>query len=137
MVNNNGNHNENNGRAGLGDMFMSGEGSGGFDPIKELLTGSPDAHEFLPRTRYTEKEIARDMRIIGRRQRKRTGSTNVEDLIWYKRHAVIGLNGEGRKEAVQMVSGIAAMKMSPGMWQQPSFIDKFRTPSNKREAPQA
>ena len=112
-------------RAGIGDLFVTGEGGGGFDPVRELLTGSSEAAEFLPRTRLTEKEIARDMRILGRRQRYRKGSTNVDDLIWYRLQAVISLDSRGRQEAVQMVVGLAASRNPT--WGMPSGADRFRS----------
>ena len=120
------------------DLFVTGEG-GGFDPVRELMTGSDDPSELLARTRLTDKEIARDMRILGRRQRYRKGSTNVDDLIRYRLIAVISRESEGRKEAVDMVTGLVRARQP--YLDASNLLERSRSHNNgvgnKREAPQA
>ena len=84
------------------DLLLEREGGGGFLVAKELFTGSADPTIYLPRTRISDPEIARNARLIGSINSTLTGDSDLPQVMAYIANARVGLDGKGRDEVVQV-----------------------------------
>lgn len=90
-----------------GGLLMSQQTQGIWNGAKELITGSIHPEEYLPRTRLTDQEIARDARVMAVVNLVQYGHTNLPHVMWWRYQAYIGRNGEGRKEVVEVLTAQA------------------------------
>jgi hypothetical protein len=97
-----------------------------WNTVKEMLTGSKDPAEYLPRGRHSPQGIVGDARIIGDLYFLQFGQVDVGYLLWWIYQAEIGRDGEARKEVMAMSSGGEA-RMRKGI------MSKFRTLGSKQE----
>ena len=114
-------------RAGIGDLLGISEVSGGgFDPVHEMFEAPDEFSLLAARARVSAKEIADYLVIFGRRQRLKSAHTDIVDLIGKKLQLSIGLNGQARKETVQMYTGGLAAR-NPVPFAIPNVVDKMRS----------
>ncbi len=85
--------------------LLLGSGPRQGDLLREMMTGSGDEAVFFPRTRISDEEIQREMRMELRRNQWRRGCSHPEDLRALKYNARIGLEGQARREAVAVMGG--------------------------------
>lgn len=129
------------------DLWIS-EGPKAGNLAREMMQGSSEEAEYLARTRITESELARDARIMSqylefmgvkelpadlpkevlRAIEAELAGAELPYLLWYKYTGRISLNGEGRKEAVDMITGTHRNMLGR---RQP-FLERART-MNKEE----
>lgn len=87
---------------GQEDIFVTmGRSQGSM--LRDMLTGSLLPEEYLPRTRISEREIARDMRLQVIEQVIEDGIVDMNRIRAWKYNARIGRDGKGREEAVAMI----------------------------------
>lgn len=96
------------GRPGLQNLLVSGEGGNSFDPMRELLTGSNNAAEWLPRSRKSAREIKRDTRLMSKWTRYTEGSVDLPRLIWWQDLSNVGVDGKAREEAIELAGNMAS-----------------------------
>lgn len=96
------------GSVSLEDAIGLSMGDERFNLAREMLEGSSIPEKFLARTRSTDKEIARVLRILANQMRWKDGRSNIMALIVWQANAKIGQNGMARQEAVTMALGMAA-----------------------------
>ncbi len=123
------------GRSGIGDLFgVSQEGGAGFEPVKEFMYASSDFKELCARARIPKDLIPTIGRVLARQQRITTANTNMIDVIGNILQLSIGADGEARKEALQMVTGIAAARTP--QFNMPPILNNLRTnKTDSREGP--
>lgn len=93
------------GNPGLKDIFVGQDNKGARrDPIDRMAVSSTHIEEYLPLTRLTRQELARDTRIIASLNNVNLGHSDPMHVMWFKWIGSIAVNGEGRKEMVTMVT---------------------------------
>ena len=101
------NNNRNNNRAGLEDILVR-QNSGGFNPVKEAVTGSENPSEYWVRTNLTSDEIQDDVLIYGELQWAIDGFVNVPWLMYTEYHLRRSENGN----ALRMMEAMHVGQMS-------------------------
>ena len=112
------------------DLAMMGEIGGygaGWNLAKELITGSKEPEEYLPRGVHTHKKIARRKRLVSKdyRIRGRRGS-NLKAAIWVGDQMEIGLNGAGREDAKEVARAVAQVEAQSA---RRGFFDRVNRPN--------
>jgi hypothetical protein len=83
----------------------------GFNVPRELIVGSADPAEFLARTILSERELARDLRILMRHMEMTEGFIDVNQLLAWKYTGRPSIDGRSRAEVVAIAtSGQYAMQ---------------------------
>jgi len=100
-------NNRNNNRAGLEDILVR-QNSGGFNPLKEVVTGSENPSEYWVRTNLTSDEIQDDVLIYGELQWAIDGFVNVPWLMYTEYHLRRSENGN----ALRMLEAMHVGQMS-------------------------
>jgi len=89
------------GEAPAEDLFLErGTQGSKFEVARQLFEGDADPRIYLPRTRASSREIARDLRIIMRDMEMESGYIDSPALMARLYNARIGLDGKAREEVV-------------------------------------
>ena len=88
-----------------------------------LITGSEKPEEFLARGRLTSQQVNDVLLMIADNNAVNKGNTDIMGLIGWKFNASIGVDGQSRREYIQVetASRIAAMRSGAAR-----FADRFR-----------
>lgn len=89
----------------FGRRNLGGGGSGESINYEMMFTGSTRPEEYLPRTRLTEEEISDTVRLAFDLNWASFGWVDMERLMWLFFHARQSLEGEARKEMVEVLTG--------------------------------
>ena len=97
-------HHSTGGAPGLKDLFVGTDNKGAKrDPIDRMAVSSTNIEEYLPLARLTTQQVARHTRIIASLNNVNLGHSDPMHVLWYSYLGGIAVNGEGRKEMVQMI----------------------------------
>jgi|ETNvirenome_6_85_1030632.scaffolds.fasta_scaffold16738_5 hypothetical protein len=102
------NGNKANNRAGLEDILVRQNTGGGFNPVKEAVTGSENPAEYWVRTSLTADEIQDDVLIYGELQ---WGLDGYEDVPWMM-YAEYHLRRSENGNALRMMEAMHVGQMS-------------------------
>lgn len=98
-------HHSTGGTPGLKDLFVGQDNKGARrDPIDRMAISSTKIEEYLPLTRLTPQQLARHTRIIASLNNVNLGHSDPMHVLWFSYVGGIAINGEGRKEMVQMIT---------------------------------
>jgi hypothetical protein len=102
------NGNRNNNRAGLEDILVRQDTGGGFNPVREAVTGSENPAEYWVRTNLSADEIQDDVLIYGELMWGLRGYADVVWLMYAEYHLRRSLDGG----ALRMMEGMHVGAMS-------------------------
>ena len=101
-------------RVGLGSLGLL-NARGSYNPVKDMVTTSNDPAEYVPQAILTMPELKRNVRIMGEMDYVLGGSTDMDLMMWYLYAGSIAVEGQGRRDAVMMVTG-GGRGMIGGAW---------------------
>ena len=119
------------GTPGLKDLFVGVDNKGARrDPIDRMAVSYTNIEEYLPLTRLTQQQLARHTRIIASLNNVNLGHSDPMHVLWYSYIGGIAINGEGRKEMVQMITADRHYQKQMAMNRFRQMGDRARNPTN-------
>ena len=130
------NGNRNNNRAGLEDILVR-QNSGGFNPVREAVTGSENPSEYWVRTNLTIDEIQDDVLIYGELQWAIGGFVDVAWLKYAEYHLRRSEDGNALRMMEAMHVGQMSYKrdMIAGIGSKGGILRRANTINNEQIAP--
>jgi len=105
-------------RAMSDDMFPIGFGGAGrWNPAEEMFKGGFDPAVYLPRARLEKYELARDVRILALHNQLVFGHSNLAELTAVHALASIGVDGQARREVVEIATGQPRQRREGGIYE--------------------
>ncbi len=101
------------GTPGVGDLLLQ-MGGARPDHIRDMITTSTNVAESIPRARISRRDAKQRLRIRAKLNFVKNHEANVELLMWFEDAYSIAQDGEGRKEAVDMIIGTAMGMLRQG-----------------------
>ena len=98
---------------GVGDLLLQ-MGGARPDHIRDMITTSTNVAESIPRARISRRDAKQRLRIRAKLNFVKNHEANVELLMWFEDAYSIAQDGEGRKEAVDMIIGTAMGMLRQG-----------------------
>ena len=91
-------------RPGYEEILVEQNGRGMYNGTEEMLTNPPDAQDFLPKARFSKKQSAQFLRVLTQARFIETGQIDMLEVTWLASGFSIGEGGQGRKEAIQILT---------------------------------
>jgi len=124
-------------RPSMSQLMVGSEGSDFFDLTKELLRGSENFWELLPKARFNEEEGAAVVRLMMDEDQYEDGYIDGRKLVFNKSLLSMGKDGMAREEALRAHTGGQGWRANLGGMAR-GFVDHFRSQNNntaQREGP--
>ena len=124
-------------RPSTSQLLVGSEGSDFFDLPKELLRGSGDFAELIPKARFNEEEGAAVLRLLTDEDQYEQGYIDTRQMVYLKALMSMCKDGMAREEALRAHTGGQGWKANLGRVAN-GFVDNFRSQSNgtaQREGP--
>ncbi len=101
-----GNGHSPNGFGGQKDLFIAREKKGQqWHAGRELIEVKAEPSSYLPRSQFSDQELARNLRIKARHNRVTTGHSNLPEIMAMFHIGRIGVGGQGMKNIIAIATG--------------------------------